>query len=329
MTDQLTTRAAEPFDDDVSQRCAPARTACWVRAFGLTLQSCVPLPAPAATAGATPDVDIRYGPVATDLPHAVSRRGRHQAAPGEWLLTVEDVGRFHVSEGRRVTIDRCAGASDADVRLFLLGSTLGAVFHQRADLVLHGSAVEASGSAVGFLGASGSGKSTLAAALHQRGYPSLTDDLCVVRAGDHGVMEAQPGLPYFKLWMDALERLDVPATSLARVGAGLDKRALPTTGFADGARPLTHLYLLEPADVARVSLRVLEGAEKFQALAGHTYRLRYVDGLGVTARHFRHVVSVAGQAKVTVVQRPRGSYQLDALIDALVDDFGIPAARHS
>jgi hypothetical protein len=298
------------------------RAAVDYQAFGLTFRSSLDLPAPRIRPVAMPDVHIGYGAVAPELSNAVIRRGRHQAAPGEWLLSVNGVARYHVRDGCTVMIDRQAGANNADVLLFLLGSVLGALFHQRDDLVLHGSAVDAGDGAVGFLGVSGSGKSTLAAALRQRGYDAITDDLCVLRSDAGGVLRAQPGLPQMKLWLDALERLDIAGASLPRVGAGLDKRALQVqAGFAGRALPLKRLYVLEPAETDRVALTPLDGAQKFQALADHTYRLSYLEGLGTRANHFRRIVDVAGRTPIAVVRRPRSTWQLDALVDRLVTDF--------
>lgn len=292
------------------------------RAFGLTFQSCLPLPARPAARGTAPDVCISYGTVPCELAHAVSRRGRHQAAPHEWLLAIEGIARYLVTEGRTIIIDRHASAMDADVLLFLLGSALGALLHQRHDLVLHGSAIEAHGGAFVFLGLSGSGKSTVAAALRQRGYRVLTDDVCVVRAGARGVLEAQPGLPQLKLWADALATLEIPAQPLPRVGAGLDKRAMRVrSGFATRARPLTRLYILQPAETAHVELAPLSGSRKFTVLLEHTYRFSYLEGLGTRATHFQHAIDVARSMPIVVVSRPRESCAIDELIDRLVSDF--------
>lgn len=292
------------------------------QAFGLTVRSCVPLPAMAAKPGATPDVHIRYGAVESDLPGELSRNGHREASSGDWLLAINGVARYRVRDGREITIDRHRDATDVDLRLFLLGSTLGALFHQRDELVLHASAVAVGGGAAGFLGASGSGKSTLAAGLVRRGCRVLTDDLCVMRSEADGELRAQPGLPHLKLCPDALKQLDVVADGLAGIGSGLEKRALPVGDDAiSEARPITRLYVLEPADTDRVSLTPLAGAAKFRALVDHTYRLSYVDGPGARARHFQHVVAMARRTLIVAVQRPRASFQLDALLDCLIADF--------
>ncbi len=58
---------------------------------------------------------------------------------------------------------------DDDVRLFLLGSVMGAVLHYRGVTPLHGNGFVHEGGAVLVLGNMGVGKSTLAAALVKKG----------------------------------------------------------------------------------------------------------------------------------------------------------------
>jgi len=83
----------------------------------------------------------------------------------------------------------------ADVRLFLLGSAIGALMHQRGLLVLHGSTVKVGDECVVFLGSSGVGKSTLATQLRHRGYACLGDDVCAISIGEDGVPYAAPAYP--------------------------------------------------------------------------------------------------------------------------------------
>ena len=76
------------------------------------------------------------------------------------------------------------GVPDSNVRLFLLGSAMGALLHQRGLLPLHTNAVEVGGRAFAFMGKSGAGKSTLAAWFHDRGFRIVADDVCVVGFDD-------------------------------------------------------------------------------------------------------------------------------------------------
>ena len=292
------------------------------RAFGLTLRSCVPLPAPDRPGW---QHRRRRGQLRHGRARSARRGPTARTASGgtrNLLLTVDRIARYLVTNGRDIVIDRHPAATDADVLLYLLGSAMGALFHQRDDLVLHGSAIDIGRSAVGFLGTSGAGKSTLAAAFRQRGYPVLTDDLCVVRSTGDGALHAQPGLAQMKLWDDALERLAIPAASLARVGAGLDKRAVPVdTGFSQRALPLSRLYVLGSRDADAIELTPLEGSQRFMALMDHTFRSSYLAGLGVRASHFRRVVATAQATPVIAVRRPESSSSVGQLVARLVSDF--------
>ena len=66
--------------------------------------------------------------------------------------------------GNRISFSPAAGAEETAVRLYLLGTCMGALLFQRKLLPLHGSAVVINGKAYAFVGDSGAGKSTLAAA---------------------------------------------------------------------------------------------------------------------------------------------------------------------
>ncbi|BBI65053.1 hypothetical protein HSBAA_63590 [Vreelandella sulfidaeris] len=63
-------------------------------------------------------------------------------------ITVEGIARYRVEEGQRILLDRRMSqgvdtvANPGDVRLFLLGSALGALLHQRHWLPLHVSALK-------------------------------------------------------------------------------------------------------------------------------------------------------------------------------------------
>ena len=72
--------------------------------------------------------------------------------------------------------------------------------------MLHASAVRVNGRAVLFCGSSGAGKSTLAAALAQRGYPLVTDDVCTLSIGEAGAPVVYPDGRQLKFWAQAIRR---------------------------------------------------------------------------------------------------------------------------
>jgi hypothetical protein len=73
-----------------------------------------------------------------------------QVAGRDAMLTVPNIGRYLVRDGREIIVDPAPDAPDRDVRLFLLGSTLGILCHQRGLLPIHANAIVVGGGAVAF-----------------------------------------------------------------------------------------------------------------------------------------------------------------------------------
>ncbi len=292
-------------------------------AFGLRIRSCLPLPELLPGEAAPPDVEIVHGDVPEELAGALKRGVRFQAAPNRLLLRVDGIARYLIENGRRVTIARAPGAGDDEVRIFLLGSALGALLHQRQDLVLHGSAIAWDGAAVAFLGLSGAGKSTLATAFRQRGRPVLTDDLCVVRPhGPDGRLLAFPGFPQTKLWLDSLTELEFSPQALRRIRPQLEKRAVRLeSDFATQSLPLRKLYLLRPVNDESLELRQLQGPRKFDVLKRQTYRFGFLTGGEGMAGHFQHALRVAQETPMALLIRSNVRFRLDELLDLIEADL--------
>ncbi|WP_051743984.1 hypothetical protein [Sphingobium sp. DC-2] len=160
--------------------------------FGLRLHSEIALPelSPAPD-GAPADVEIVRAPV----PHpdgGPTVIGLSIGTQGA-IIAVRDIGRYRIADGARIEIDADPGASERNTRLFLLGSAMGALLHQRRMLPLHANAIDMGGYAIAVAGPSKAGKSTLAAAFLDRGYRLLSDDICVATRNGNGGFGAQPG----------------------------------------------------------------------------------------------------------------------------------------
>lgn len=293
------------------------------QAFGLTFASVLPMPELlSAPAGAPVDVEIVFGAVPAELPGVLKRGVRFQSAANALRFQIDGVAAYLIEGGRRITIAPFPGVAEEEVRLFLLGSAMGALLHQRGDLVLHASAIEWNGEAAVFVGQSGMGKSTLATAFRRQGRAVLTDDLCVVRPREDGRMMAQPGFPQAKLWLDSLKRLEFEPAELRKIRACLEKRALPLEeGFHRNALSVRKIYLLGTHNVDRFDLIPGAGPQKFNVLKNHTYRFLYIADTGTKAVHFKHAMQLAQQVPLARVVRPMAGFRIDELIELIEADL--------
>src|SRR4029077_3720770 len=135
-------------------------------------------------------VTIGCRPVGTALETAGAGGPTWQIAGAQFLLRIPGIARFLLTAGRNILFQAEGATPLEDVAAFLVGTVFGILLHQRKHVALHASAVQVRDKAVLFCGPSGAGKSTLAAALVQRGYPLVTDDLCGIALA--GTPMAQP-----------------------------------------------------------------------------------------------------------------------------------------
>jgi hypothetical protein len=243
--------------------------------------------------------------------------GAYQASPEVFLLTVPGIARYLVCDGREICIEPAPTATDDDVRIFMLGSAMGALLHQRQRLVLHASAIQTDLGAVLFTGHSGAGKSTLLAAMVQRGYAMLADDITVVQFGADGAPVAIPGYPCARLWADAAAKLNHPTEPLRRVREALEKYLLPVHPFCTEALALRAIFALGIHNERDIRAEPLEPMDAFQVLALYTYRRRFVEALGVGQPHFRLVSAVAKEVPMTRIRRPASPFLLQPLVDCI------------
>jgi hypothetical protein len=279
-------------------------------AFGLTIASALPLPelAPAA-AGESPALEIGIGVT----PRFPDEREGIVFQPGGALLKTPGVARYWIENGTRITVEPEPDAPTAEVRLFLLGSAMGAILHQRGLLPLHGNGIVFGAKAVCFVGHSGAGKSTLAAWFHDRRLPLLADDVCVVTEDADGVPWVQPGIPRFRLAESALEATGRDPAALAHVFDGSDKYNIVAAGRAAAPVPLSHVYLLQRAEPHEaLTIRRLGGVQAVNALVANTYRGAYARPLGRTAEHLAQCLRLAQRIGVYEARRPWSLAQLDA-----------------
>jgi hypothetical protein len=276
-------------------------------AYGLTIQSDLPLPAAPAAPG-SPAVVIRRGHVPAPRPSPSGEPVHVQSGGQEAYCSWERAGRFVVRGGREIVIDPAPDAEDAVILLAVLGTCLALLLHQRGLLVLHGSGVIIADRAVVFLGAKGAGKSTLVAALYAAGCPFLADDIVAIDPHAGSAPRVFPGFPLVKLWPDAVEAsLRVDPIRLPYLAPGYDKRAC-LVAMPPGrlSFPLGGIYAL--ADGPEPRLIPLPPREAVVELIRHSYAARFGQNLlsgTEAARHLEQCTRVMHAAPVYRCERPR------------------------
>lgn len=279
--------------------------------FGLAIQSEIALPELLPSdRHSNADVVISGGSV----PEIDAAPSGISAYNGALVFAVPGVARYLIADGRSITVDAEHCAPDRNVRLFLLGSALGALLHQRGLLPLHANAVEVDGRAVAFMGESGAGKSTLAAWFHDQGHRVIADDVCVVGFDASGEPYAAPGLPRLRLWAEALELMGRESDSLDRSYVGeeqYDKFDVPIDPdfTARTAIPLAGLYVLNRGE--EFSVERLKGIKAAEVIFANTYRGAYVRAAGGQQNHWQASIGLIRSLPVFQASRVWDLSKLD------------------
>ncbi len=290
------------------------------RLYGASVASAVALPGvPQEAAADTPvEVEIRWGSVPKALPNPRAAASYFQAAGDVLLLDIPGTARYAVSRGCSITIEPYPDAAMERVRLFLLGSAMGALMYQRGHLLLHGSAVDTPQGAMIFVGPQGEGKSTLAAHLHRRGYPLLCDDVCALVHDAGAGYRVIPSMPQLRLCTDALEQLDRMPAHAQDAAFEVDKFVVSLHQPAVlMARQLGAIHLLSSHSGESITLAPLRGFARLHELVSNLYRPEYLPGLDSQAEAMRLASGVAAAVPFVQVGRPRDIHRMDKLLDQL------------
>jgi hypothetical protein len=272
------------------------------RAYGLSIQTdlvCPELPRHPHPAH-DPDVTIALLPQQAGALRPFSGRG-YQVQPGYFRLDVPGVARYRVEEGKRIFIEPLANASPEKVRLFLLGSTMGALLYQRGLFPLHGSAVETRWGGMVFVGAQGSGKSTLVAEFHRCGYRLLSDDVCAVE-GTPQELRILPASAQLRLCASAYERFGASPEACFDV----DKFAVPMGDrYCPEPVPLRAIHILSDRSAENPRFEVVRGLDRVRHLFENLYRPHFLKGQRTQSRLVSMAGMIAQRATLAVLSRRR------------------------
>ncbi len=293
------------------------------RAFDLTIQSELPFRELLSNAHAEQDTSQIRIAFSTVSPNGLIeppslKTAFYQATSTEFWLHVPQVARFLITNGDQIHIDPMPESDEDSIRLFVLGSCMGALLMQRQLLLLHGNAIKIGSQCVSFIGDSGAGKSTLSGAFFKRGYSILADDVCAI----NHVGEVLPSFPQIKLWADAAKQLIINTQPLKKIRPTLDKFAVPLRQqFHNKATPLKMVYLLETHHQKEISMTTLEGMEKCHALQHHVYRKQYLSNRAREHLCFKQCMMLASKVELVRITRPVNEFKLDTLLNQIKTDL--------
>jgi len=274
------------------------------KVYGLCLGSELELPELNPVQNTRVDVTICYGKVPEHLPEIKGSGVLFEAAQDDFLFKFQGIGRYRVQDGCRITLQPEREALPSEIRLVLLGSSIGALLHQRGMLAIHGSAISDGHQAVILTGQSGVGKSALAAGLIELGYSLIADDISVIGKNEEQQFIVEAGIPHLKLWKDVLAHLK-KSNDLSKVRPHLEKYRMPIPVLEKESPGLSKMLILNPSNSKDFSYSEILGREKFHLLRNNTYRLQFIDRMNQTEAHFHNLSKLVNSIKMLDVSRPR------------------------
>jgi hypothetical protein len=234
------------------------------------------------------------------------------------LFGVPKTGIFLIENGKKIVVSIDEGADKGLVRLFILGTCMGAILLQKKVLPLHGSAIVINGKAYAVVGESGVGKSTLASAFYKNGFQMLSDDIVAVSFNEDGKPVVSPAYPQQKLWQDSLRNFKMSTECLTPLYGREKKYSVPVTAnFINEKIPLAGIFELVTGD--KIEISPITGLERFHSLYRHTYRNLFLNPQGLIDWHFQLSAKLLNLVSLYRLQRPSFQFTAPAMASLILE----------
>jgi HPr Serine kinase C-terminal domain len=230
------------------------------------------------------------------------------------MFKVPNLAIFCIQDGCEINYSPLCSGNNDQIRLYILGTCMGALLTQRNVLPLHGSAVAINGKAYAIVGDSGAGKSTLASALINKGFPLLTDDVIALKNNKDGHPLVLPAYPQQKLWENSLKEFKIDSSNLSPLFERETKFAVPIREqFFNKPLPLAGIFELVTCEGEKVKLDSINPLERLHVLFHHTYRNLFIKRLGLREWHLQYTASFATNIEVYRLTRPTSRFTANEL----------------
>lgn len=290
------------------------------KAFGLNISSEIVLPELAQTIQhESPDIVIKEANLLAVWNEHAQQNHYFHLQKDFILFQVPKVAIFQIKNGKEILVSPMSEADADQVRLYILGTCMGAILLQRKTLPLHGSAIMIDNKAYAIVGKSGAGKSTLASAFLKRGYNLLSDDVIPVTLSENNSPIVTPAYPQQKLWLESLDAFGMKSDGYRPIIDRETKFAVPVSAqFADQPVPLAGVIELLKTDNDEIEFQPIRNLERLHTLFTHTYRNFFVAPTGLMEWHFQMTAKMVNKIEMYQLKRPEDRFTAHELTELIL-----------
>lgn len=226
---------------------------------------------------------------------------------------------YMIQKGKEIYYSPFENAQEDHIRLYLLGTCMGALLLQRNILPLHGSAIAIDGKAYAIVGDSGAGKSTLASAMLKKGYQLISDDVIPVTLNEKNTPMVTPAYPQQKLWLESLNQFGMKSNQYRPIIDRETKFAISVTNqFVTKPLPLAGVFELVKTEKDEIKINSIENLHRIHTLFNHTYRNFFIEASGLMKWHFNTTVKICEHIDMYQLCRPTSRFTAHNLTDLIL-----------
>ena len=247
------------------------------------------------------DVEVRFTDALPAVEPVQFRKPYLEANDEQFYLSVQNVGEFYSENGNLILIKSNTDVDQKSIELYLNGSVLGSILHQRKIFALHGSSFKLNDQTVIICGHSGFGKSSLTLAMCKDHHATfLTDDITPISNGT-----ILPISEKLKLWRNSLEQLGISSEELQPVHDEMDKFYLEFESSQVNFPP-DIIFIGETYSGKTLHIEEIKGTDKFEHLFANQYWEELTSSMEQSRNHyFQTIVELCNNSTMFLVKRPQ------------------------
>lgn len=301
------------------------------KAFGLRILSEIPMPELIRQEETENQIDVVIKVdenLSSIWNNSTFEKGKFVVNENTVMFQISKTAVFCIQDGKAIIISPMIGSDLDKIRLYVLGTCIGVLLMQRERLALHGSAVVIGGKAYAFIGESGAGKSTLASAFIRKGFKLLSDDVIAIDFLEDNIPFVMPSYPQQKLWQESLNEFGMQTCNYRPLFERENKYSVPVeSNFFPCPLPLAGVFELIKTENQSITLRKIEGLERFRTILNQTFRSSLVNRLGKCDWHFKVSSKVINKINMYQLERPTSRFTANDILTIILSQIDMEGSK--